>query len=124
MGDTSSSTLLTAFPQIAQQFPNNIACIFIRNTSITDSGDKLPYDTSEFKNVKNDSYFFYRTAEGVFSLPSECACALMTMSLDLVGLDIVNGQCKNNSVPQNVSFASREASSGITAWAPSVLPIS
>ena len=67
VGDSSSSTLLSAYPQIAQQFPNNLACIFIRNTSITDSSDKLPYDTSEFKNIKNSSYFFYRTAEGAFS---------------------------------------------------------
>lgn len=64
VGDTSSSTLLSAYPQIAQQFPNNIACIFIRNTSATDSDDKIPYDTSPFKNVKNGTYFFYRTAEG------------------------------------------------------------
>ena len=64
VGDTSSSTLLSAYPQIAQQFPNNIACIFIRNTSATDADDKIPYDTSPFRNVKNGTYFFYRTAEG------------------------------------------------------------
>nr|VWP02097.1 Uncharacterized protein [Ganoderma boninense] len=86
VGDTSSSTLLSAYPQIAQQFPDNIACIFIRNTSATDSDDKLPYDTSSFKNVKNDTYFFYRTAE------------------DLENLDIANGQCVNHTVPQNVTF--------------------
>ena len=66
VGDTSSSTLLSAYPQIAQQFPNNIACIFIRNTSSTDSDDKIPYDTSSFKNIKNGTYFFYRTAEGMY----------------------------------------------------------
>ena len=66
VGDTSSSTLLSAYPQIAQQFPDNIACIFIRNTSSTDSDDKIPYDTSSFKNIKNGTYFFYRTAEGMY----------------------------------------------------------
>ncbi|RPD56367.1 hypothetical protein L226DRAFT_573965 [Lentinus tigrinus ALCF2SS1-7] len=86
VGDTSSSTLLSAYPQIAQQFPNNIACIFIRNTSATDSDDKIPYDTSPFKNVKNGTYFFYRTAE------------------DLMNLDIEGGQCVNSSIPQNVTF--------------------
>ena len=70
VGDTSS-TLLSAYPQIAQQFPNNIACIFIRNTSATDADDKIPYDTSPFQNVKNGTYFFYRTAEGTSALPSE-----------------------------------------------------
>lgn len=112
MGDTSSSTLLSAYPQIAQQFPNNIACIFIRNTSATDSDDKLPYDTSDFKNVKNGTYFFYRVAEG------ECRSVLLSYFLicnvltrtrrdgctDLMDLDIPSGQCVNSSVPQNVSF--------------------
>lgn len=64
VGDTSSSTLLSAYPQIAQQFPNNIACIFIRNTSATDSDDKIPFNTKDFQNVKNDTYFFYRVPEG------------------------------------------------------------
>ncbi|TBU35404.1 hypothetical protein BD311DRAFT_707329 [Dichomitus squalens] len=86
IGDTSSSTLLSAYPQIAQQFPNNIACIFIRNTSSTDSDDKIPYDTKPFQNVKNGTYFFYRTAE------------------DLAKLDIVNGQCVNSTIPQNITF--------------------
>ena len=64
VGDTSSSTLLSAYPQIATQFPNQIACIFIRNTSTTDPDDKLPYNTSPFKNVTNGTYFFYNTAQG------------------------------------------------------------
>ncbi|KAI0748712.1 hypothetical protein C8Q80DRAFT_1337269 [Daedaleopsis nitida] len=86
VGDSSSSTLLSAYPQIAEQFPNNIACIFIRNTSATDSDDKIPYDTSEFKNIPNNTYFFYRTAE------------------DLMNLDIENGECVNSTVPQNITF--------------------
>ena len=86
VGDTSSSTLLSAYPQIAQQYPNNIACIFIRNTSSTDSSDKIPYSTKEFQNVNSSQYFFYRTAE------------------DIVNLDVAGGQCVNSSVPQNVTF--------------------
>ena len=86
VGDTSSSTLLSAYPQMATQFPNNIACIFIRNTSATDSSDKLPYDTSPFKNVTNGTYFFYNTAD------------------DLFNLNVTNGECVNASVPQNVQF--------------------
>ncbi|KAI8982873.1 hypothetical protein BD414DRAFT_418912 [Trametes punicea] len=86
IGDTSSSTLLSAYPQIAQQFPNQIACIFIRNTSATDPDDKIPYSTSDFKNLNNNTYFFYRTAD------------------DLYNLNITNGQCRNDSVPQNITF--------------------
>lgn len=66
VGDTSSSTLLSAYPQIAQQFPNQIACIFIRNTSATDSDDKIPYSTKEFQSLDPNRYFFYRTADGMF----------------------------------------------------------
>ena len=64
MGDTSSSTLLSAYPQIATQFPNNIACIFIRNTSATDPDDKLPYNTQPFQNVTHGTYFFYTDPKG------------------------------------------------------------
>ena len=64
VGDTSSSTLLSAYPQIATQFPNNIACIFIRNTSATDPDDKLPYNTQPFLNVTNGTYFFYNDPKG------------------------------------------------------------
>ncbi|KAI0071850.1 hypothetical protein K474DRAFT_1712113 [Panus rudis PR-1116 ss-1] len=85
-GDTSSSTLLSAYPQIAQQFPNQVQCIFIRNTSATDSDDKIPYSTKEFQNLDENRYFFYTTAE------------------DLMNLDIPSGQCKNQSIPQNVTF--------------------
>lgn len=82
VGDTSSSTLLTAYPQIAQQYPQQLACIFIRNTSATDPDDKLPYDTSAFKNVNASKYFFYTKPD------------------DLFGIDIAGGQCLNSSIPQ------------------------
>ncbi|TFY74755.1 hypothetical protein EWM64_g9258 [Hericium alpestre] len=86
IGDTSSSTLLSAYPQIAQSFPGQVACIFIRNTSATDPDDKIPYSTSGFQNLTNGTYFFYRTAD------------------DLFNLDITSGQCVNSSIPQNISF--------------------
>ncbi|KAI0782262.1 hypothetical protein C8Q75DRAFT_727837 [Abortiporus biennis] len=86
IGDTSSSTLLSAYPQIATQYPQQVQCIFIRNTSSTDPDDKIPYDTKSFQNLSSNQYFFYRTAE------------------DLMNLDIANGQCVNSSIPQNVTF--------------------
>lgn len=64
VGDTSSSTLLSAYPQIATLFPSQLACIFVRNTSATDSDDQLPYDTRAFRNVSSDRHFFYRAPEG------------------------------------------------------------
>lgn len=74
VGDTSSSTLLSAYPQIAEQFPDQIACIFIRNTSATDPDDKIPFSTSEFKNINNNTWFFYRTADGTSSPLSYSSC--------------------------------------------------
>ncbi|TCD60431.1 hypothetical protein EIP91_010073 [Steccherinum ochraceum] len=86
VGDTSSSTLLSAYPQITMQFPNQTACIFIRNTSATDSDDKIPYSTKEFQNISSSQYFFYRTPD------------------DLMNIDVTSGNCVNSSVPQNVTF--------------------
>ncbi|KAH8099621.1 hypothetical protein BXZ70DRAFT_1000825 [Cristinia sonorae] len=86
VGDTSSSTLLSAYPEITTQFPNQTACIFIRNTSATDPDDKIPYNTKPFQNISTNQYFFYRTAE------------------DLMNIDVTSGNCVNASVPQNVTF--------------------
>ncbi|BFZ61959.1 hypothetical protein YB2330_003037 [Saitoella coloradoensis] len=86
IGDTSSSTLLSAYPSIAQQFPDQIGCIFIRNTSATDGADELPFDTSGFANLSNSTYFFYTVPE------------------DLYNLNISGGQCRNDSIPQNLTF--------------------
>ncbi|GJE96402.1 Phosphatidate phosphatase APP1 family protein [Phanerochaete sordida] len=102
VGDTSSSTLLSAYPQIAQQFPDQVACIFIRNTSATDADDKLPYSTGDFKDVRNGTYFFYRVPE------------------DLFDLDVANGQCVNSSIPQNVTFGEQGGVLGNDSAAPRV----
>jgi len=87
IGDTSSSTLLKAYPQIAKQYPAQIACIFIRNTTATDGEDKLPFDTSPFQGLNKSTYFFY------------------TIPDDILGLNIVEGQCVNGSIVQNVTFS-------------------
>jgi|SRR5579862_1776497 hypothetical protein len=87
IGDTSSSTLLKAYPKIAQQYPSQIACIFIRNTTATDGDDKLPFDTSPFQPLNASQYFFY------------------TVPNDLMNLNIVDGQCVNGSTAQNVTFS-------------------
>lgn len=108
VGDTSSSSLLTAYPQIAQMFPSQLACIFIRNTSATDPSDKLPYDTKEFRNVNSSQYFFYVQPSGESQLWEFTArhrsLADVAAILDLLNLDIANGQCVNSSIPQNVTF--------------------
>ncbi|KAK5138862.1 hypothetical protein LTR04_004120 [Oleoguttula sp. CCFEE 6159] len=86
IADTSNSDVMRDYPQMATDFPNQVQCIFLRNTSSTDSGDKFPYDTSGFKNLNQQMYMF-------FNVPD-----------DLTGLDIVNGQCYNQSIKQNLTF--------------------
>jgi hypothetical protein len=83
------------YPKMAKDYPNSVACIFLRNTSATDPGDKFPYDTSGFEGLNNKSYMF-------FHVPN-----------DLAGLDIYNGQCLNQTIPQNVTFGLQDEVLGL-----------
>lgn len=74
------------YPEMAKEFPGQVQCIFLRNTSSTDPGDKFPYNTEGFKDLNQQSYMFFKVPD------------------DLMGLDIVNGQCYNASIPQNLTF--------------------
>lgn len=86
VADTSNSDVMKDYPQMAVDYPGQVQCIFLRNTSATDPGDKFPYDTSGFRNLKQSMYMFFRVPD------------------DLAGLDIENGECVNASVPQDVTF--------------------
>lgn len=95
VADTSNSDVMKDYPQLAHDRPNQVQCIFLRNTSATDDGDKFPYDTSGFQGLNNKSYMFFRTPD------------------DLMGLDIANGQCLNTSVLQNLTFGYQDEALGI-----------
>ncbi|KAI4104440.1 MAG: hypothetical protein L6R37_003259 [Teloschistes peruensis] len=86
VADTSNSDVMKDYPQMATDFPGQVQCIFLRNTSATDDGDKFPYDTSGFKNLDKNSYMFFKVPD------------------DLTNLDIQNGQCLNATIQQNVTF--------------------
>jgi hypothetical protein len=86
VADTSNADVMKDYPQLAHTYPNQVQCIFLRNTSATDSSMWFPYNTEGFKGLNNKSYMFFRHAN------------------DLSGLDIANGQCLNESIPQNVTF--------------------
>jgi phosphatidate phosphatase APP1 len=86
VADTSNSDVMRDYPEMATQYPGQVQCIFLRNTSATDSGDKFPYKTDGFKDVDNSTYMFFLTPD------------------DLMGLDIEGGQCRNMSIQQNVTF--------------------
>ncbi|KAJ7876802.1 hypothetical protein B0H13DRAFT_2054748 [Mycena leptocephala] len=85
VADTSNSDVMKDYPGMATDYPGQVQCILLRNTSATDSGDKFPYDTSGFKGLNQSMYMF-------FTVPD-----------DLKGLDLTK-QCYNSSVKQNVTF--------------------
>ncbi|KAI4252961.1 MAG: hypothetical protein LQ352_003982 [Teloschistes flavicans] len=60
VADTSNSDVMKDYPQMATDFPGQVQCIFLRNTSATDDGDKFPYDTSGFKDLDKNSYMFFK----------------------------------------------------------------
>lgn len=87
IADTSNSDVMKDYPAMVTDYPNQVQCIFLRNTSSTDSGDKFPYDTSGFAGINQETYMF-------FNVPD-----------DLKNLDVVGGQCYNSTIKQNVTFA-------------------
>jgi hypothetical protein len=95
VADTSNSDVMEDYPLMATQYPGQVQCIFLRNTSSTDSDDLFPYNTKGFKGLVNTSYMF-------FNVPD-----------DLRNLDIVGGNCLNKSVKQNVTFGFQDELLGI-----------
>ncbi|EHA52894.1 hypothetical protein MCOR27_000279 [Pyricularia oryzae] len=86
VGDISNSDIMKDYPRMAKEYPGQVSCILLRNTSATDDQMLFPYNTKEFKDVDQKNYMFFRTTE------------------DLAGIDVGKGGCYNNSVPQNVTF--------------------
>lgn len=74
------------YPQLVRDYPGQVQCIFLRNTTATDSTDLFPYDTSGFEGIDQKQYMFFVNAD------------------DLRGVDIVGGNCHNQAVVQNVTF--------------------
>jgi hypothetical protein len=95
VADTSNSDVMSDYPELATTRPNQVQCIFLRNTSATDSGDKFPYNTKGFKNITQNKYMFFKVPD------------------DLRNLDIAGGNCYNASIPQNVTFGFQDELLGI-----------
>ena len=86
VADTSNPDVMRDYPQMAKDYPNQVQCIFLRNTSATDPSDHFPYNTEGFQDLNQQMYMFFLNSD------------------DLTGLDIENGQCWNSTIPQNVTF--------------------
>ncbi|KAF4554705.1 Hypothetical protein D9617_4g004600 [Elsinoe fawcettii] len=95
VADTTNSDVMKDYPQLAKDFPDQVQCIFLRNTSATDSGNKFPYDTSGFEGIPQNKYMFFVNAD------------------DLSNLDIANGQCYNTSIAQNLTFGYQNLPGGL-----------
>jgi hypothetical protein len=95
VADTSNSDVMRDYPALAHSNPDQVQCIFLRNTSATDSGDKFPYNTAGFKNISQSKYMFFLVPD------------------DLTNLDIVGGNCYNSTIRQNVTFGEQDELLGI-----------
>jgi hypothetical protein len=96
IADTSNSDVMRDYPAMATEFPGQVQCIFLRNTTATDSGDQFPYDTSGFKGLNQSMYMFFLVPD------------------DLTNLDILNGQCYNTTIKQNVTFSEQGLPFGLS----------
>ena len=81
---------------LATEFPGQVQCIWLRNTSATDPTDKFPYDTSGFKDLNTNQYMFFLVPD------------------DLKNLDVMNGQCVNSTIRQNVTFSTQGLPFGLS----------
>ncbi|KAG5977281.1 hypothetical protein E4U55_006914 [Claviceps digitariae] len=86
VADTSNSDVMAAYPAMYNDYPGQVACILLRNTSATDAGDKFPYNTSGFRGIPRERYMFFQVPD------------------DLTHLDVSNGHCLNGTIAQNVTF--------------------
>ncbi|ELU39533.1 hypothetical protein AG1IA_06439 [Rhizoctonia solani AG-1 IA] len=75
LGETSNADIMTQYPIMAKKYIDRVQCVLLRNTSATDSGDFLP-NLKPTREVQDD----------------------------IAGLNFTNGECRNSSVPQNVTF--------------------
>ena len=95
VGDVSNSDIMKDYPAMATEYPNQVQCIFLRNTTATDN-DSFPYDTSGFQNLNQEMYMFFINSD------------------DLTNLDIQNGQCYNKTIPQNLTFSYQNLPGGLS----------
>ncbi|OJD17963.1 hypothetical protein AJ78_01994 [Emergomyces pasteurianus Ep9510] len=86
LGDTTNLDIMSSYPQLVTKYPGQVQCILLRNTSASDSSNRVPYNTKWFKGIDQHMFMFFRVPD------------------DLKGLAIEDGRCYNASVPQNVTL--------------------
>ncbi|KAF2173435.1 hypothetical protein M409DRAFT_15721 [Zasmidium cellare ATCC 36951] len=86
VADTSNSDVMRDYPGLYHSNPDQVQCIFLRNTTATDSSDRFPYNTDSFKDIPQEKYMFFVNAD------------------DLTNINIAGNTCYNTSIPQNLTF--------------------
>lgn len=86
VADTSNSDVMRDYPGLYHSNPDQVQCIFLRNTTATDSSDRFPYNTEKFEGIPQEKYMFFVNAD------------------DLMGINIAGNTCYNTSVAQNLTF--------------------
>lgn len=61
IGDTSSPTVMSAYPKLFHEHREQVQCILIRDTQATEPADWHTPSTSAFLSVPKDRYYFFRT---------------------------------------------------------------
>jgi hypothetical protein len=68
LGDTSNLDIMENYPSLVHKFPNQVQCIFIRNTSSMDPKNRIPYNTKGFEELDQEQYMFFRVPVSLYSL--------------------------------------------------------
>ncbi|GAB7337571.1 hypothetical protein MBLNU457_g2881t1 [Dothideomycetes sp. NU457] len=71
IGDTSTASTTNAYPRLALEYPDQVACILIRNTRATEPADWMSSDTYHFRSVPREKYFFFDRPEDLKIITSE-----------------------------------------------------
>ena len=111
IADTSNSDVMKDYPAMATDYPGQVQCIFLRNTSNTDPGDKFPYDTSGFKNLNESTYMFFVVPVSLLLPPVWCA-----EKLKVVGRPQEPGHRQRTMRQLDDSAESHFRLSGFTWW--------
>jgi hypothetical protein len=57
LADTSNGDIMKQYPAMVTQFPGQVQCILLRNTSATDSGNNFPVRMPKSRDIRNPNLF-------------------------------------------------------------------
>ena len=79
VADTSNSDVMRDYPEMATEFPGQVQCILLRNTSATDSSMWFPYNTQGFKDLNQQTYMFFNVPVSTLLTNPISSCSYSAM---------------------------------------------